>query len=69
MEEYWLSISEKYENKWNFPHCVGAIDSKCIQLQLLIGSGSDFFNYKSHFSIDLMALVDADYNFLYADVG
>jgi len=68
-EEHCLSISEEYENKWNFPHCVGAIDSKHIQLQSPTGSGSDFFNYKSHFSIVLMALVDADYNFLYADVG
>lgn len=68
-EEHWLRISEEYENKWNFPHCVGAIDGKHIQLQSPIGSGSDFFNYKSHFSIVLMALVDADYNFLYADVG
>ena len=32
-------------------------------------SGSTFYNYKHQFSIVLMALADADYNFLYVDVG
>jgi hypothetical protein len=32
-------------------------------------SGSDFFNYKSNFSIVLLALVDGNYNFIFADVG
>ena len=32
-------------------------------------SGSYFFNYKSSFIIVLLALVDADYKFLYVDVG
>jgi len=40
-----------------------------VQLQAPIGSGSDYFNYKSTFSIVLMAIVDADYNFLYANIG
>lgn len=40
-----------------------------MQLQAPIGSGSDYFNYKSTFSIVLMAIVDADYNFLYANIG
>nr|CAI5838753.1 unnamed protein product [Callosobruchus analis] len=67
--EQWLAISERFEKQWNFPHCIGAIDGKHVVLQAPIGSGSEYFNYKSFFSIVLFALVDADYNFLYANVG
>lgn len=34
-----------------------------------MNSGTEFFNYKSSFSIVLFALVDGDYNFMFADVG
>lgn len=67
--EDWLAVSQKYEELWNFPHCVGAMDGKHVVLQALVNSGSEFFHYKSHFSIVLFALVDADYNFIYVDVG
>jgi hypothetical protein len=32
-------------------------------------SGSNFYNYKNFFSNVLFAIVDADYKFLYVDVG
>lgn len=68
-KEDWLKVSKEYDEKWNFPHCIGAMDGKHVQLQAPVASGSNFFNYNSTFSIVLFALVDADYNFLYADVG
>jgi len=68
-EHDWLKVARQYEENWNFPHCLGAMDGKHIHLQAPIKSGSNFFNYKSTFSMVLLALVDADYNFLYADVG
>lgn len=68
-QQQWLQVSEEFEQQWNFPHAIGAIDGKHVVIQCPGGSGSDYFNYKSFFSIVLFALVDANYNFLFADVG
>nr|XP_022911203.1 uncharacterized protein LOC111422238 [Onthophagus taurus] len=68
-ERDWEIIAREFQDKWNFPHCVGAMDGKHITLQAPLNSGSDFFNYKSFFSIVLFAVVDANYNFIYANVG
>lgn len=38
-------------------------------LQRPAHSGSHYYDYKGNFSTILSALVDADYKFLYADVG
>lgn len=65
----WKEISREFETLWNFPHCIGALDGKHVVLQAPINSGSEFFNYKSNFSIVLFALVDANYNFIFADIG
>uniref|UniRef100_A0A8C6SPQ9 DDE Tnp4 domain-containing protein n=1 Tax=Neogobius melanostomus TaxID=47308 RepID=A0A8C6SPQ9_9GOBI len=68
-EEDWRSIAERFMAKWNFPHCLGAIDGKHISIQAPPRSGSLYFNYKKHFSIVLMAVVDADYRFRVVQTG
>lgn len=65
----WMEICAAFEHLWNLPHCIGAIDGKHVLLQAPINSGSEFYNYHSQFSIVLFALVDANYNFLFADIG
>lgn len=33
-EEDWLRIACGFETKWNFNHCIGAIDGKHIMIQV-----------------------------------
>ena len=65
----WRSIGLEFENKWNFPQCLGAIDGKHVVIQCPPNSGSDFYNYKGTFSLVLLAVVDADYKFIMVDIG
>uniref|UniRef100_A0A182S077 DDE Tnp4 domain-containing protein n=1 Tax=Anopheles funestus TaxID=62324 RepID=A0A182S077_ANOFN len=68
-KQQWLEISDMFKQRWNFPHAVGAIDGKHVPIRSPKHSGSDYFNYKKFHSIVMLALVDADYNFLYVNVG
>ena len=68
-EVEWRKISEKFSVKLNFYNCIGAMDGKHIVIRPPPNSGSYYFNYKGTFSLVLLAVVDADYNFVYVDVG
>nr|CAI5845426.1 unnamed protein product [Callosobruchus analis] len=65
----WSAIANNFDNRQQFPHCFGVMDGKHIVLQCPFSSHSEYYNYKGSLSIVLMALVDSNYNFIYADVG
>ena len=67
--EEWIMTSDAFKSAWHFPNCLGAIDGKHIPIKKPVKSGSFYFNYKKFFSIVLMGVVNANYEFIMADVG
>ena len=65
----WKEIAKDFEEMWDMPHCVGALDGKHIRIKKPPKSGALWHNYKGFFSMVLLAICDSNYCFSFVDVG
>ena len=68
-KEEWLEISSKFEELWDMLYVIGFLDGKHIRIECPKLSGTVYHNYKSFFSIALLAICDANYCFTLFDLG
>lgn len=65
----WEAVARKYNELWNYPNYIGAVDGKHVVMVAPPNAGSVFYNYKRSHSIILMGIADAAYKLLYVNVG
>ncbi|XP_064103415.1 uncharacterized protein LOC135213365 [Macrobrachium nipponense] len=68
-KEEWCQIGQDFEEMWQFPNCLGAVDGKHVAIVPPPNSGSFFYSYKGFHSMVLMAVVSANYEFILCDFG
>ncbi|CAH2085196.1 unnamed protein product [Euphydryas editha] len=68
-EQDWLDIARGFEQRWNFPHCLGATDGKHVAIKPPPGAGSYFRNYKGFDSQVLLGIANSNYEFIYFSYG
>lgn len=65
----WKTIAKEFEDKWQFPNCLGSVDGKHVKIVPPAGSGSYYYNYKGSHSLVLLAVANANYEFIMCDFG
>ncbi|CAL1295193.1 unnamed protein product [Larinioides sclopetarius] len=68
-KDEWKRIAQDFEDRWNFPHCLGAVGGKHIRITPPPGSGSYFWNYKQFNSLIVMACANSNCEFIWCEVG
>ncbi len=64
-----MVIANTNSHRWQYHHCLGAIDGKHVAIRKPMNAGLYYFNYKNFHSIVLVAFVDGDYKFTWVEVG
>lgn len=61
--------ADRFFDRWFFPNTYGSVDGTHVAIRAPPLHGPDYYNYKKFFSISVLAAVDADGIFTYANVG
>lgn len=64
----WIEKAQRFDELRNLPHCIGSIDGKHIRINCPDKTASAFYNCNSYSSLQLLAIADADMNFIAIDV-
>ena len=64
-----MRVASVFQQRWNFPNGIGAVDGKRIIIQQPANSGSHYYDYMGNNSVILLAAVGPEYEILWADVG
>lgn len=68
-EEERKKIAERFEQKWQFYDCFGAMDGVHIPVLPPFDQSEQYYNYKGFHSINVLAITDDMYQFIYAVFG
>ncbi len=58
--DHWMVIANTNSHRWQYHHCLGAIDGKHVAIRKPMNAGSYYFYYKNVHSLDLVALLDGN---------
>ncbi|XP_063676599.1 uncharacterized protein LOC134812923 [Bolinopsis microptera] len=67
--ECWEKIAQRFHERWQLPHCIGAVDGKHCFITKFGKTGSYTINYHGWPSVILLAVCDADYIIRHFNVG
>ncbi len=65
----WLDVAQGFQDRWQFHHCLGALDGKHVRIRQPPKSHSTYFIYKGYFSIVFLGLADHRCRFIWYSVG